>query len=218
MTSLEFQSDLCYYIVLFLANNGTVPYSLFFHSDSSAATSSARGKYGTVPDWPSRNEKQDSINVSKRCAVRPDVHFRMKSWIFYINSFFVMKLLVCSWCEKTVVFCLYEYFYVGVGISTLMSFSDGLGSHFLFASKHGKNETYEGRIRWRGVYFPPESASFAFIVIMNKILFPICTLTWRVNNYVFRQGKSINRRSDSTINFMIIVYHCRSLIEQFCPT
>ena len=24
---------------------------------------------------------------------------------------------------------------------------------------------------------------------MNKVLFPICTLTWRVNNYVSRQEK-----------------------------
>ena len=32
VTSLEFHSDLCYYAVPFLANYGTVPYSLFFTS------------------------------------------------------------------------------------------------------------------------------------------------------------------------------------------
>ena len=30
---------------------------------------------------------------------------------------------------------------------------------------------------------------FSLIIIMNKVLFPICTLIWRVNNYVSRQGK-----------------------------
>ena len=29
----------------------------------------------------------------------------------------------------------------------------------------------------------------SFMDIMIKILFPICTLNWRVNNYVYRQGK-----------------------------
>ena len=30
---------------------------------------------------------------------------------------------------------------------------------------------------------------FSLINIMIKVLFPICTLIWRVNNYVSRQGK-----------------------------
>ena len=29
----------------------------------------------------------------------------------------------------------------------------------------------------------------SFMDIMIKVLFPICTLIWRVNNYVYRQGK-----------------------------
>ena len=35
-------------------------------------------------------------------------------------------------------------------------------------------------------------------VSIMQVLFPICTLTWRVNNYVSRQGKGINRRNEST--------------------
>ena len=35
-------------------------------------------------------------------------------------------------------------------------------------------------------------------VVIYKVVFPICTLTWRVNNYVSRQGKGINRRNEST--------------------
>ena len=39
---------------------------------------------------------------------------------------------------------------------------------------------------------------FDFDVVIYKVIFPICTLTWHVNNYVSRQGKGINRRIEST--------------------
>ena len=37
---------------------------------------------------------------------------------------------------------------------------------------------------------------FSLINNMIKVLFRICTLIWRVNNYVFRQGKGINDRNE----------------------
>ena len=40
---------------------------------------------------------------------------------------------------------------------------------------------------------------------MIKILLPVCTLTWRANSYVSRQGKSINRRNESTFTIIIII-------------
>ena len=58
-----------------------------------------------------------------------------------------------------------------------------------FLSKEGKDAVREGRNERKGVYFPPESASFPLINIMIKVLFHFCTLTWRVNHYVSRQGK-----------------------------
>ena len=42
------------------------------------------------------------------------------------------------------------------------------------------------------------SRHFDFDVIIYKVLFIICTMTWRVNNYVSRQGKGKNERSEST--------------------
>ena len=60
---------------------------------------------------------------------------------------------------------------------------------YSFLSKDGKDAVREGRNGWKSVYFPPESATFPLIYNMNKVLFPICTLIWRVNNYVSRQGK-----------------------------
>ena len=46
-------------------------------------------------------------------------------------------------------------------------------------------EEMDGKI----VYFPPESAYSAFDVLISEVFFPICTSTWRVNNYVSRQEK-----------------------------
>ena len=72
-----------------------------------------------------------------------------------------------------------------------MSISDGSDRTF-FLSKGGKNAVGEGRNGRKGVSFPPESASFTLINTMIKVLFPICTLIWRVRNYVFRQEKVKN--------------------------
>ena len=40
-----------------------------------------------------------------------------------------------------------------------------------------------------GCLFPAKVGIFPFINFIIKVLFPICTLIWRVNSYVFRQGK-----------------------------
>ena len=67
--------------------------------------------------------------------------------------------------------------------------------HFL--SKDGKDafvkeemdgEMFISRQRW----------NFSFIDNMIKVLFPICTLNWRVNIYVSCQGKGVNKKNEST--------------------
>ena len=45
---------------------------------------------------------------------------------------------------------------------------------------------------------------FAFMVKKNKVLFLICTSTWRANIYVSYQGKDINRRNESKMIIIII--------------
>ena len=51
-----------------------------------------------------------------------------------------------------------------------------------------------------------QSGHFSLLDNMIKVLFPICTLNWRVNNYVSCQGKGINGRTDrTTIIFSIVV-------------
>ena len=46
--------------------------------------------------------------------------------------------------------------------------------------------------------FPARVGISAFDVFFIKVFFPICTLTWRVNNYIYRQRKGINSRNEST--------------------
>ena len=45
-----------------------------------------------------------------------------------------------------------------------------------------------------------QTRHFSFIDNMIKVIFPICTLNWRVNNFVSRQGKGgVKRRNESTL-------------------
>ena len=55
----------------------------------------------------------------------------------------------------------------------------------------------------REVLISRQSRHFSLIDIVIKVFFPICTLNWRVNNYVSRQGKDINRRNEGTNMIMI---------------
>ena len=52
------------------------------------------------------------------------------------------------------------------------------------------------------VFIPHQSWHFPFLDNIIKVLFPICTLIWRVNNDVCRQGKGINRRNETNINII----------------
>ena len=49
------------------------------------------------------------------------------------------------------------------------------------------------------VFISRQSRHFSFVDNMIKLLFPICTLNWRLNNHVSRQGKDKDRRNESAI-------------------
>ena len=85
-------------------------------------------------------------------------------------------------------FCITVNKGVGAGINTLMSISDGLGSS-IFCRKMEKTRPMSEEMDGKVVYFPPESALLTLMLYFSTVLFPICTLTWRVNNYVSRQEK-----------------------------
>ena len=95
-------------------------------------------------------------------------------------------------------FCITVNKGVGAGINTLMSISDGLGPS-IFCRKMEKPRPMREEMDGKVVFFPPESALLPLMLYLSTVLFPICTLTWRANNYVSRQErKSINRRNEST--------------------
>ena len=75
--------------------------------------------------------------------------------------------------------------------------------HFLF--KGGKEgpltEGMDGKLLISRL-----SRHFCFDACIMKVLFPICTLTWRVNNCVSRQGKGINRKNESTRAQLLITF------------
>ena len=77
---------------------------------------------------------------------------------------------------------------VGAGVNTLMSISDGLGSS-IFCRKMEKARPMREEMDGKVVYWPPESAPLPLMLYLSTVLFPICTLTWRANNYVSRQKK-----------------------------
>ena len=49
-----------------------------------------------------------------------------------------------------------------------------------------------------GRLFFPASRLFDSDVVIYKVFFPICALTWHLDIFVSRQGKGINRRNEST--------------------
>ena len=81
-----------------------------------------------------------------------------------------------------------------------MSISDGLDPYF-FRRKMEKTRSMKEE-KDGEVLISRQSRHFSCIDNLIKVLFPIFTLNRRVNNYVSRQGKSINRGNASTINII----------------
>ena len=129
-----------------------------------------------------------------------------------------MKLIVSPYYGEDLIFCfLFHYLLNQCGnqhFDVLLSRTRLV----LFLPKYGKDAACEGRKGWKGVHLPPESASFVFLVNLIKILFPICTLTWSVNNYVSRQAKGIDRKNQRYFFVTKTVDHCTSLIKKICST
>ena len=128
--------------------------------------------------------------------------------IFYVLYFmyfstFRVFLLISSDGKPIWSFVYVIIYCIGAGITTWMSISDGLDPYF-FRQKMGKTRFMKEQMEGK-VFISRQSRHFSFINIMIEVLFPICTLNWRVGNCVSRQGKGINRRNESTI---FNIYFC----------
>ena len=69
-----------------------------------------------------------------------------------------------------------------------MSISDGMDRTF-FCRKMKKTRSVREEMDGRVFISRQSRHPFPLINNMIKLLFPICTLIWRVNNHVSRQGK-----------------------------
>ena len=92
-----------------------------------------------------------------------------------------------------------------------MSISDGLDP-YNFCQKMEKTRCMKERMDGKLFIFR-QSRHFSFKDNIIKVLFPMCTLKWRVNKYFLRQGKSINRRNQSTTMLREIVAFWYSFLQ-----
>ena len=61
------------------------------------------------------------------------------------------------------------------------------------------------------LFISRHNRDFDFDVVIFQVVFPICTLTWRVSSYVSRQGKGVIKKNEST-GILIFCYHSVVLI------
>ena len=109
--------------------------------------------------------------------------------LFPFFKLFSDCIIVFIYCIKmTLIFRLCYYLLCPRGNNQFDVHFRRIGPYF-FLSKDEKDAVREVGNGWKGVHFPPESASFSLINNMIKVIFPICTLIWRVNSYVSRPGK-----------------------------
>ena len=88
----------------------------------------------------------------------------------------------------TLIFFYVIIYYVGAGIFTLMAFCDGSDRTF-FCRRMEKTRSVGEEMDEKVFISRHSRHPFSLINNMIKVLFPNCTLIWRVNNYVSRQGK-----------------------------
>ena len=107
-------------------------------------------------------------------------------------------------------FCSFVYvitYYVGAGVSTLISISD-CSDPYIFRRNMEKTRSVKEEVEGK-LFISRQSRHISFVFIMSKVLVPTLYFTWRVNNYVSRQGKGINKTNESTreddLNITLII-------------
>ena len=137
------------------------------------------------------------VSFSITVANTPWIFLNFPSFIF---PFFQLR--------KGTVFVWWD---VGAILSTLISISDGLGPS-IFRGKikatRPTREEMDGK-----VFFPPELAFQPLMLYFVRVLLHICTLTWRANNYVFRQDRGINSRNENTKTQVLLIVLTRKMSQ-----
>ena len=122
--------------------------------------------------------------------------------LLYVFYLFLVRFSVIFSYGKPFWSFVYVIFYcVSAVIFNLMSTFYGL-IPYIFCQKMEKARSV--KVEMKGELFVSRQNRHVFFVEnMIKVFFSICTLNWRVINYVYRQGKGIYRRNESTI---LIIY------------
>ena len=121
----------------------------------------------------------------------------MISWIFLIILSCILYFLFFFIFLIKEIFCNFQSWithildcnrYVGAGINILMSISDGLDP-FTFYRKMEKARPRREEIYRKICLLAARVGLLTLMLYFLWLLFPVCTLTWLVNNYVCRQEK-----------------------------
>ena len=135
--------------------------------------------------------------------------FSISTYLFHTFPFFFSAFLSIS----RLYYCIYSLYGNNFDLYFMLIFMCRRGNNhfdvhfrrigpYSFLSKDGKDAVREGRNGWKGVYFPPESASFLWYIIWLKY-FSYLYLDLACKQLCFPPRKGINRRNESTIIYYL---------------
>ena len=126
-------------------------------------------------------------------------YFSIINFIFpYFKLFFNCIIVFIPCMEISLIFCLCFYILCRRGNNHFDVHFQRIGP-YLFLSKDGKDPVREGRNGRKGVYLPPESASFPFDKYYDYSTFPYLYLDLACKQLCSPPKKNINRRNKCTI-------------------
>ena len=96
-----------------------------------------------------------------------------------------------------------KIFCVGAGIFFLMPSSDELGP-YIFRQKMEKTRSVNWELNGK-VFISRQSWWFFLSSHIIRTIFPMCTLTWRINNYFSLQGNVLTRETEVIFLFFLII-------------
>ena len=118
--------------------------------------------------------------------------------LFIVFYLFLVNFLVSSFNGNS----LRSFVYV---ITCCAGAGEALGCPFqtlktgtFFCSKMKRTRSLKGEMDGKLFFFQAGLGIFSAVNNMIKTLFSICTLNWRVNNYVPCQRRGINKRNENT--------------------
>ena len=121
-------------------------------------------------------------------ACNHESFYIMNLILSYFKLFFDCIIVFIPCMEVPLIFCLCFFLLCRRGNNHFDVLSDGSDRTF-FCRKMERTRSVREEMYGRVFISRQSRHPFPLINNMIKVLFPICTLIWRVNTYVSRQGK-----------------------------